>query len=106
MQGIKTQTTNPLNQLQGLTSQNPQHLAAAINSQIIGRSMAQIQNLQLNGMLYTEHINFIQSKMIKKSIMFTCFSTNSNAKWFKWTVHITIAAISTECYWFQSIQSA
>lgn len=51
LQGIKAQTTNPLNQLQGLTSQNPQQLAAAINSQIIGRSMAQIQNLQLNGNL-------------------------------------------------------
>lgn len=51
LQGIKAQTTNPLNQLQGLTSQAPQQLAAAINSQIIGRSMAQIQNLQLNGNL-------------------------------------------------------
>lgn len=49
LQGIKAQTNNPLNQLQGLTTQTPQHLAAAINSQIIGRSMAQIQNLQLNG---------------------------------------------------------
>lgn len=52
LQGIKAQSTNPLNQLQGLTSQNPQQLAAAINSQLIGRSMAQIQNLQLaNGNL-------------------------------------------------------
>lgn len=51
LQGIKGQTTNPLNQLQGLTSQGPQQIAAAINSQIIGRSMAQIQNLQLNGNL-------------------------------------------------------
>lgn len=50
LQSIKAQTTaNPLNSLQGLTSQTPQQLAAAINGQIIGRSMAQIQNLQLNG---------------------------------------------------------
>lgn len=51
LQGIKAQTTNPMNSLQSLTSQAPQHLAAAINSQIIGRSMAQLQNLQLNGNL-------------------------------------------------------
>lgn len=52
LQGMKAQSTNPLNQLQGLTSQNPQQsLAAAINSQLIGRSMAQLQNLQLNGNL-------------------------------------------------------
>lgn len=50
LQSMKAQASNPLNSLQGLTTQTPQqHLAAAINSQIIGRSMAQIQNLQLNG---------------------------------------------------------
>lgn len=48
LQGIKAQTTNPLNQLQGLTSQAPQQIAAISGGQIIGRSMAQIQ---LNGNL-------------------------------------------------------
>lgn len=48
LQGIKTQTTNPLNQLQGLASQGPQQIAAISGGQIIGRSMAQIQ---LNGNL-------------------------------------------------------
>lgn len=48
LQGIKAQTNNPLNQLQGLTSQGPQQIAAISGGQIIGRSMAQIQ---LNGNL-------------------------------------------------------
>lgn len=51
LQGIKAQANNTLNSLQGLTSQTPQQLAAAISSQLIGRSMAQLQNLQLNGNL-------------------------------------------------------
>lgn len=48
LQGMKAQNTNPLNQLQGLTSQGPQQIAAISGGQIIGRSMAQIQ---LNGNL-------------------------------------------------------
>lgn len=48
LQGIKAQTSNPLNQLQGLTSQGQQQIAAISGGQIIGRSMAQIQ---LNGNL-------------------------------------------------------
>lgn len=42
LQGIKAQTNNPLNQLQGLTSQAPQQIAAISGGQIIGRSMVQL----------------------------------------------------------------
>ncbi|XP_055677933.1 mucin-2 isoform X2 [Lutzomyia longipalpis] len=52
LQGIKTNTGTPLTQLGGLQAQRqPQQIAAAINQHLIGQSVAQIQNLQLNGNL-------------------------------------------------------
>ncbi|XP_055716091.1 mucin-2 isoform X2 [Phlebotomus papatasi] len=52
LQGIKTNTATPLTQIGGLQAQRqPQQIAAAINQHLIGQSVAQIQNLQLNGNL-------------------------------------------------------
>ncbi|XP_059621276.1 mucin-17 [Phlebotomus argentipes] len=52
LQGIKANTATPLTQISGLQAQRqPQQIAAAINQHLIGQSVAQIQNLQLNGNL-------------------------------------------------------